>query len=86
MTFDTFDSYLNILGPGKGSSAENTPSSSRNNSTKKKQSVTENLSIFNTKTALETIAMVSIREIACYLSLLEGGEVDDKLECKLTHH
>jgi hypothetical protein len=26
--------------------------------------------------------MVSIREIACYLSLLEGGEVEDKLECK----
>ncbi|XP_028411954.1 diacylglycerol kinase beta-like isoform X3 [Dendronephthya gigantea] len=67
-------------GPAKGSSAENTPSSSRNNSTKKKQSVTDNLAIFSTKNALETVAMVSIREIACYLSLLEGGEVEDKLE------
>ena len=70
------------LGPAKGSSTENTPSSSRNNSTKKKQSVTDNLAIFSTKSALETVAMVSIREIACYLSLLEGGEVEDKLECK----
>ena len=38
--------------------------------------------LFGTKSALETVAMVSIREIACYLSLLEGGEVEDKLECK----
>ena len=38
--------------------------------------------LYGGKSALEnTVAMVSIREIACYLSLLEGGEVDDKLEC-----
>ena len=40
--------------------------------------------MFGAKSTLDTVAMVSIREIACYLSLLEGGEVEDKLECKLT--
>ncbi|XP_046847227.1 diacylglycerol kinase 1-like isoform X2 [Xenia sp. Carnegie-2017] len=72
-------SLISLNGLTKNSSVENTPSSSRNNSTKKKQSVTDQL-LFNTKSAHETVAMVSIREIACYLSLLEGGEVKDKLE------
>ncbi|EDO42510.1 predicted protein [Nematostella vectensis] len=30
--------------------------------------------------AVKTVPMVSIREIACYLSMLEGGKVEDKLE------
>lgn len=26
--------------------------------------------------------MIEIKEVACYLSLLEGGDVQDKLECE----
>ena len=31
---------------------------------------------------LRYVPMVSIKEVACYLSLLEGSRIQDKLECE----
>ena len=42
----------------------------------------EQVNLLNVSPQATTVAMVSIREIACYLSMLEGGKVEDKLECK----
>ena len=42
----------------------------------------EQVNLLNVNPHANTVPMVSIREIACYLSMLEGGKVEDKLECK----
>ena len=42
----------------------------------------EQVNLLNVNAQAKTVPMVSIREIACYLSMLEGGKVEDKLECK----
>ena len=41
-----------------------------------------NVNANNHTPKLQFLPMIEIKEIACYLSLLEGGDVQDKLECK----
>ena len=60
---------------------EHPPAHPRSSSQRKKMS-SEQVNLLNVNQA-KTVPMVSIREIACYLSMLEGGKVEDKLECKL---
>lgn len=40
----------------------------------------EQVNLVSVNQQVKTVPMVSIREIACYLSMLEGGKVEDKLE------
>ena len=44
----------------------------------------EQVNLLTVNPQAKIVPMVSIREIACYLSMLEGGKVEDKLECKDT--
>ena len=50
----------------------------------RKKASNEQVNLVSVHPPVNTVPMVSIREIACYLSMLEGGKVEDKLECKLT--
>ena len=61
---------------------EHPPTHPRSSSQRKKMS-SEQVNLLNVGPQAKTVPMVSIREIACYLSMLEGGKVEDKLECKL---
>lgn len=61
---------------------EHPPAHPRSSSQRKKMS-SEQVNLLNVNQQAKTVPMVSIREIACYLSMLEGGKVEDKLECKL---
>ncbi|XP_048579403.1 diacylglycerol kinase beta isoform X2 [Nematostella vectensis] len=59
---------------------EHQSSQPRSSSQRKKNSA-EQVHLLNvSQPAVKTVPMVSIREIACYLSMLEGGKVEDKLE------
>ncbi|XP_068670745.1 diacylglycerol kinase beta-like isoform X2 [Montipora foliosa] len=58
---------------------EHPPTNPRSSSQRKKMS-SEQVSLLNVNQQIRTVPMVSIREIACYLSMLEGGKVEDKLE------
>ena len=51
-------------------------------SSQRKKTSSEQVNLLNASQQVKTVPMVSIREIACYLSMLEGGKVEDKLECK----
>lgn len=58
---------------------EHPPAHPRSSSQRKKMS-SEQVNLLNVNPQAKTVPMVSIREIACYLSMLEGGKVEDKLE------
>ncbi|XP_031560533.1 diacylglycerol kinase beta-like isoform X1 [Actinia tenebrosa] len=58
---------------------EHPPQQPRSSSQRKKTSF-EQSTLLNASAPVKTVKMVSIREIACYLSMLEGGKVEDKLE------
>ncbi|KAJ7386712.1 hypothetical protein OS493_006724 [Desmophyllum pertusum] len=58
---------------------EHPPAHPRSSSQRKKMS-SEQVNLLNANPQAKTVPMVSIREIACYLSMLEGGKVEDKLE------
>ncbi|KAM7434252.1 hypothetical protein ABFA07_015603 [Porites harrisoni] len=58
---------------------EHPPAHPRSSSQRKKMS-SEQVNLLNVNPHANTVPMVSIREIACYLSMLEGGKVEDKLE------
>ncbi|XP_027043070.1 diacylglycerol kinase beta-like isoform X2 [Pocillopora damicornis] len=58
---------------------EHPPAHPRSSSQRKKMS-SEQVNLLNANAQAKTVPMVSIREIACYLSMLEGGKVEDKLE------
>lgn len=60
---------------------EHPPTNPRSSSQRKKMS-SEQVNLLSANQKVKTVPMVSIREIACYLSMLEGGKVEDKLECK----
>ncbi|KAK2561367.1 Diacylglycerol kinase beta [Acropora cervicornis] len=46
----------------------------------RKKMSSEQVNLLSANQKVKTVPMVSIREIACYLSMLEGGKVEDKLE------